>query len=169
MTIEEVIAVLAMQEEILQFGHFTNEDAWALGNLIVAEARKRGLDTAVEIRLNNGYTVFKYAGNSTNLNNEAWMDKMYATVRRVEKSTMLLYSELKKSEETLEDIGLDPREYSYMGGGFPIRVEEVGVIGVILVSNQNHFVNHDIIVRAVQRQCGRLQSDHPYCQLCIWC
>ena len=107
MTIEEVITVLAMQEEILQFGHFTNEDAWALGNLIVAEARKRGLDTAVEIRLNNGYTVFKYAGNSTNLNNEAWMDKMYATVRRVEKSTMLLYSELKKSEETLEDIGLD--------------------------------------------------------------
>ena len=76
---------------------------------------------------------------------------MYATVRRVEKSTMLLYSELKKSEETLEDIGLDTREYSYMGGGFPIRVEEVGVIGVILVSNQNHFVNHDIIVRAVSR------------------
>ena len=151
MTIEEVITVLAMQEEILQFGHFTNEDAWALGNLIVAEARKRGLDTAVEIRLNNGYTVFKYAGNSTNLNNEDWMDKMYATVRRVEKSTMLLYSELKKSEETLEDIGLDPREYSYMGGGFPIRVEEVGVIGAILVSNQNHFVNHDIIVRAVSR------------------
>ena len=151
MTIEEVITVLARQEEILQFGHFTNEDAWALGNLIVAEARKRGLDTAVEIRLNNGYTVFKYAGNSTNLNNEAWMDKMYATVRRVEKSTMLLYSELKKSEETLEDIGLDPREYSYMGGGFPIRVEEVGVIGAILVSNQNHFVNHDIIVRAVSR------------------
>ena len=33
MTIEEVITVLAMQEEILQFGHFTNEDAWALGNL----------------------------------------------------------------------------------------------------------------------------------------
>ena len=97
MTIEEVITVLAMQEEILQFGHFTNEDAWALGNIIVAEARKRGLDTAVEIRLNNGYTVFKYAGNSTNLNNESWMTKMYNTVRRMEKSTMFLYSEMKKS------------------------------------------------------------------------
>ena len=126
MTIEEVITVLAMQEEILQFGHFTNEDAWALGNIIVAEARKRGLDTAVEIRLNNGYTVFKYAGNSTNLNNESWMTKMYNTVRRMEKSTMLLYSEMKKSEETLEDIGLNTREYSCMGGGFPIRIEEVG-------------------------------------------
>ncbi len=69
MTIEEVITVLAMQEEILQFGHFTNEDAWALGNIIVAEARKRGLDTAVEIRPNNGNIVFQNAGNRTKLNN----------------------------------------------------------------------------------------------------
>lgn len=39
MTVEEVITVLAMQEEILQFNHFTNEDAWELGNLLVAEAK----------------------------------------------------------------------------------------------------------------------------------
>ena len=151
MTVEEVITVLAMQEEILQFNHFTNEDAWALGNLLVAESRKRGMDTAVEIRLNNGYTVFKYAGNTTNLNSQSWMDKMFATVRRMEKSTLLLYSDLKKTEETLEDVGLDSKEFSCMGGGFPVRVEEVGVIGAILVSNQSHFINHDIIVKALSR------------------
>lgn len=151
MTVEEVITVLAMQEEILQFNHFTNEDAWALGNLLVAESRKRGMDTAVEIRLNNGYTVFKYAGNTTNLNSQSWIDKMFATVRRMEKSTLLLYSDLKKTEETLEDAGLDPKEYSCMGGGFPVRVEEVGVIGAVLVSGQSHFINHDIIVKALSR------------------
>ena len=151
MTVEEVITVLAMQEEILQFNHFTNEDAWALGNLLVAESRKRGMDTAVEIRLNNGYTVFKYAGNTTNLNSQSWMDKMFATVRRMEKSTLLLYSDLKKTEETLEDVGLDSKEFSCMAGGFPVRVEEVGVIGAILVSNQSHFINHDIIVKALSR------------------
>lgn len=151
MTVEEVITVLAMQEEILQFNHFTNEDAWALGNLLVAESRKRGMDTAVEIRLNNGYTVFKYAGNTTNLNSQSWMDKMFATVRRMEKSTLLLYSDLKKTEETLEDVGLDSKEFSCMGGGFPVRVEEVGVIGAILVSNQSHFINHDIVVKALSR------------------
>ena len=30
MTIDELIAMLEMQEEILQFSHFTNEDAWEL-------------------------------------------------------------------------------------------------------------------------------------------
>lgn len=109
------------------------------------------MDTAVEIRLNNGYTVFKYAGNTTNLNSQSWMDKMFATVRRMEKSTLLLYSDLKKTEETLEDVGLDSKEFSCMGGGFPVRVEEVGVIGAILVSNQSHFINHDIIVKALSR------------------
>ena len=42
MTIEELSSVLQMQEEILQFSSFTNADAWELGNLIVAEAAKRG-------------------------------------------------------------------------------------------------------------------------------
>ena len=79
------------------------------------------------------------------------MNKMFATVKRMEKSTMLLYSELKRSEEALAEIGLDEREYSCLGGGFPIRVEEVGVIGAIMVSNQSHFINHDIIVKTVSR------------------
>ena len=35
MTIDEVISVLEMQEEILQFSHFTNADAWTLGNMRV--------------------------------------------------------------------------------------------------------------------------------------
>ena len=38
MTVEELIAMLEMQK-MLQFNHFTNEDAWELGNIMVAEAR----------------------------------------------------------------------------------------------------------------------------------
>ena len=50
MTIEELSSVLQMQEEILQFSSFTNADAWELGNLIVAEAAKRGAAVLVRIR-----------------------------------------------------------------------------------------------------------------------
>ena len=39
MTIEELLKVLEAQEEILQFSHFTHEDAWELGTMIVMEAR----------------------------------------------------------------------------------------------------------------------------------
>ena len=55
MTISEVIEVLEMQEEILQFSHFTNADAWTLGNMLVAEAQRRGVFPVISIRLNNGF------------------------------------------------------------------------------------------------------------------
>ena len=151
MTMDEVITVLSMPEEILQFSHFTNEDAWELGMMLVAESRRRGLDCAVSIRRNNGYAVFKYAGNTTNLNNDRWMDRTFNTVRTLEKSSLLVYSELQKNEETMVDIALDPKEFSCMGGGFPVRVEEVGVVGAIMVTNQNHYINHDIIVKTLGR------------------
>ena len=50
MTIDELLAVLEMQEEILQFTHFTNEDAWELGSAMTLEARRRGLPVLISIR-----------------------------------------------------------------------------------------------------------------------
>lgn len=55
MMLEESVKVLTMQEEILQFSHFTNEDAWELGSYMVEEAARNDLPVAVSIRLNNGY------------------------------------------------------------------------------------------------------------------
>lgn len=151
MTIEELIAVLEMQEEILQFSHFTNEDAWELGNLLVAESKRRRLSVAVSIRLNNGYTLFQYAADGTNLHNEHWMARKQNTVKTLEKSSLHSYMLLRKNEESLEDWLLDPREYAVVGGGFPIRVEEVGVIGSILVSGMDHVSDHDLIVKCISR------------------
>lgn len=151
MTIDEVISVLLMQEEILQFNHFTNEDAWELGNVIVHEAKRRGYHPAVSIRLNNGCTVFQYLADGSTLRSEDILRRKYNTVKMVEKSSLRLYSELQKAEKTMSDILLDEKEYACVGGGFPIRVEEVGVIGAIVVANQNHFADHDLIVKAVSR------------------
>lgn len=41
------------------------------------------------------------------------------------------------------------KSFPAWGGGFPIRVEEVGVIGAIVVTDQNPFINHDIIVKTI--------------------
>ena len=42
MTMDELMKVLDMQEDILQFTHFTNADAWELGTMILMEARSTG-------------------------------------------------------------------------------------------------------------------------------
>ncbi|HIS32382.1 MAG TPA: heme-degrading domain-containing protein [Candidatus Limivivens intestinipullorum] len=151
MTFDELIAMLEMQEEILQFKHFTNEDAWALGNIIAAEARRRGLPVAVSIRLNNGYVVFQYAADGTNLQNENWMRRKYNSVKTLEHSTLHTYILLRKNEESLEDWSLDSKDYAAAGGGFPIRIEDTGVIGSILVSGMDQVSDHDLIIKCVSR------------------
>ena len=151
MTIDELLGLLDMQEEILQFSHFTNADAWAVGNCIVAEAIKRKLPVAVSIRLNNGLTVFQYASDSVNLQSERWLQRKMNTVRTLERSSLYTSVLLRKSEETLADWYLDEKDYAACGGGFPIRIEEVGVIGAILVEGQDHFSDHDLIVKSIGR------------------
>lgn len=151
MIIDELIAMLEMQEEILQFTHFTNEDAWELGNIIVSEIKKRQLSVAVTIRLNNGYTVFRYAANETNLQNERWMERKFNTVRQLEKSSLHACLLLQKNEKTMADWFLDEKDYAAAGGGFPIRVEEVGVIGAVIVSGLPHMADHDLVVKCISR------------------
>src|SRR5699024_2141645 len=112
MTIDELLAVLEMQEEILQFTHFTNEDAWELGSAMTLEARRRGLPVLISIRLNNGFTVFQYASDGANLQNESWIQRKFQTVRTLEHSTLYTCMLLKTSQETLEHWSLDPRAYA---------------------------------------------------------
>ena len=63
MTMDELMKVLDMQEDILQFTHFTNADAWELGTMILMEARRRGAQIGIMIRRSNGEVVFQYCDN----------------------------------------------------------------------------------------------------------
>lgn len=151
MTINELIAILEMQEEILQFSHFTNEDAWELGCIIVLEAKRRKLSVSVSIRLNNGYTVFQYAADGTNLQNENEMTRKQNVVKILERSSLHTYMMLQKREESLTDWHLDAKDCAAGGGGFPIRVEEVGVIGSVTVSGIDHVSDHDLMIKSISR------------------
>ena len=151
MMLEESVKVLTMQEEILQFSHFTNEDAWELGSYMVEEAARNDLPVAVSIRLNNGYTVFQYGFRGTNCSNELWMKRKENTVRMMEMSSLRLYMLLKLKQETLEDRGLNGKDYVARGGAFPIRVEGVGVIGSVIVSGLDHMADHDFAVACISQ------------------
>lgn len=151
MTIQELIAILEMQEEILQFSHFTNEDAWELGNMLVTEVKRRRIPAIVTIRLNNGLTIFKYTSNDRNPSHQEWIERKINTVKLLERSSFHTCMTLQKNEEDLKDWYLNSREYAACGGGFPVRVEEVGVIGTIAIAGIDHIADHDIIVKSLSR------------------
>ncbi len=151
MTVDELEKVLEMQEEILQFSSFTNADAWELGNMIVMEAKRLGVSIAVRIRLNNGLAVFQHAMDGTTLYDEQWMERIENTVKVTEESSLRLYMKIRENQKNLEERFLEPREYAAFGGGFPIRIEEVGVIGSITVSGLDHVSNHDLLVKCISK------------------
>ena len=149
--LDEFVKVLDMQEEILQFTHFTNQDAWELGSIMAMEAKRRGVSIAIRIELNNGYCVFQYAADGTTLRNQMWLERKINTVKLMEKSSLNFYASLRKSEQTMEDVSLDESLYACCGGAFPIRIEDVGVIGTIAVSGLNNVGDHDFIVKCVSK------------------
>lgn len=151
MTIDEAVKILEMQEEILQFTHFTNEDAWELGCMLVAEARRRQKPVAISIRLNNGYTVFQFGLDGTTLYNEQQMKMRHNTVKVTEKSSLHLCTLLQKTENDLDGLFLDPKKYAISGGAFPIRIEDVGVIGSIIVSGMDHMSDHDLLIKCISK------------------
>ncbi len=148
-TVEDLMKILEMQEEILQFSHFTNADALELGHFMLQEARRKELSVAVSIRRTNGLILFQAMMDGTNMDSAVWMERKFNTVNREEVSSLSWFMRLKKNDQTMADKFMDEKVYACAGGGFPIRVEEAGVVGVILVSGLNHVQDHDFIVRCL--------------------
>ena len=150
-TVEEIRRILDMQEEILQFIHFTNEDATALGNFMLQEAVKKDLKIAISIRRTNGLVVYQALREGTNLDNISWMNRKFNTVLRTEVSSLSWFMRLKENDQTMADKFMDENVYACCGGGFPVRVEDAGVVGIILVSGLNHVQDHDFIVKSLSK------------------
>ena len=139
------------QEKTLLFEHFNNDDAWRLGNIIVDTAQKRGLCVAVDIVI-NGYRVFRYGFNGTNMFNDVWLQRKINTVTVLHRSSLKVhFMPFVGQDDIYKDGHLDPGTYSNMGGGFPINVKGSGVIGVVAVSGLTHISDHDLAVDGVAK------------------
>ena len=150
-TAEEIMKMLDLQEEILEFTHFNNADAIALGKFMVEEAERKELSLAISIRRMNGAIVFQAMMEGTTPENLSWIERKFNTVRHMEISSLNFLMRLNEAGETIADKFMDEREYAVVGGGFPIRLEEAGVIGAVVVSGLHHVQDHDFIVRCLSK------------------
>ena len=138
--------ICARQERILRFEKFDQETAWELGSLMVAEMRRRDLKICVALWSLTGYVLFQYAGESTTVNNQNWMERKFNAVRLMERSSLASRAVAEMTGEGVEECGLSTREYVFCGGGFPIRLKSGELVAVALASGLPDVQDHGFLI-----------------------
>ncbi len=147
--IDSDLALLALQEEQLQFDTFNAVTAWQLGMLLKEAVEARGKAVAIDIQL-FGHPLFFYAMPGTTPDNIDWIRRKRNVVERFHKSSYAVRLRLKKKQTTLTDqSGLPLRDYAAAGGGFPIRLRGSTCIGAITISGVPMREDHGIIVEVL--------------------
>ena len=149
------LAELAAEEEELQFGGFTNGDAWDLGSALVAAARRDGAPVAVDVS-RHGHQLFHAALPGTSPDNDSWIQRKTRVVHRFGHSSLFVRQASIERGTTFEaEFGLDPARYAAHGGAFPVVVRSVGPVGAVVVSGLPQLEDHRMVVAAIRAHLGR--------------
>jgi uncharacterized protein (UPF0303 family) len=145
---------LAEQERRLRFARFDAASAWDLGCRLKAAAEARGVALAIEVRIARE-TVFFHAMPGTGPENADWIRRKRNTVELLQRSSYAVGRSLEREGSTLEaKLGLPTRDYASHGGGFPLRVEGVGCIGVVTVSGVPQREDHALVAASLAELCS---------------
>ncbi|MGK5681530.1 heme-degrading domain-containing protein [Actinoplanes sp. URMC 104] len=147
---DDLIAELQAQEAELELTRFDNTDAWRLGSLLVELATRRSLPVAVDIRRGT-QQLFHAALPGSVADNDRWIERKVRVVERFGVSSYLMGRRLAaKGQELDAGMGVDPAQYATHGGAFPIRIRDVGVVGVVTVSGLPQADDHALVVEALR-------------------
>lgn len=133
----------------LELGCFTVNDALELGMLALTVARSRELPVAIEV-WHTGRLVFKAALPGTSGDNDDWLRRKRNVVERFEQSTMAVrVSFEEKGQEFTQATGLPLSDFAAHGGGWPITVKGVGMVGFFGISGLPQVEDHNVIVECL--------------------
>lgn len=146
-----VSADLLAQETDLVLPRFDLADALSLGALATELASDRGLPVVIVVA-HGRREVFRAALPGTTPDNDDWLARKRRVVERFETSTLALrvtYEE--RGTDFPTATGLSELEYAAHGGGWPVRVDGVGVVGFFGVSGLPQVEDHAFIVEVLRR------------------
>lgn len=151
----KILEELLKQEENLQFSEFTNDNAYELGQLLVAMARQDKLGVTIDI-IRHGQQLFHAALPGTAIDNDEWIKRKVRVVNRFGHSSFYMGNRYKSQNSTIQEKALlDPTEYAPHGGCFPIIIKNVGMVGTITVSGLPQEEDHKLVVRALTQFLGK--------------
>ena len=138
------------QERRLAFVTFDNNDAVDLGLIAVGLARSRALPIVVEIRAYD-QVLFRAALPGSSVVNDGWVARKARLVEELGHAT--LYQRLVHDEvgtTFAAATGWSEDEYAAHGGGFPLTLEGVGRVGVMVVSGLPQLDDHRLVVECLE-------------------
>ena len=145
----DLIAALEDDERRLVLRRFANADAWRLGSALAAAAVERDLGVSILIE-RNGDELFHAVIGTATPDNDGWARRKMNVVRRFHASSYLVGRRMEAAGEKLDaDWGVDPADYAAHGGAFPIRLADVGVVGIVAVSGLPQADDHAMVVAAL--------------------
>jgi uncharacterized protein (UPF0303 family) len=148
------IAKILEQERLLVVDGFTEADAFAIGNAIRVIVENEGLGALIEVRLWDRQ-LFVCAMKGTSTDNVEWVRRKVNVVQRFQTSSYRKGLELKDSGGQMDQSrGVNPMDYAAAGGGFPIRIKNGPIIGVITVSGLPQRDDHRVVVEALAAHVG---------------
>jgi uncharacterized protein (UPF0303 family) len=148
----ETMKILLEQEEKLQFGSFTNEDALQLGLIICRYAKDTyGKGIAVHIE-NDEHPLFTHFMAGTSKENSYWIHAKKNVVNHFGHSSLYV-GEMYRDRGTSfkESSELPLTEYQAEGGSFPLIIRGQSKIGTITVSGLTGEEDHQCAVEGIKK------------------
>lgn len=142
------IETLEDEERRLVLSRFTEEDALALGEILIGLARADSHPVVIDIRTANR-TLFHAALPGSTPLNDLWARRKSNTALLFQTASLLVGTRNRAKNEVLTRHGLDPAGYADKGGAVPIRVSRVGVVAVVTVSGLSEVEDHKLVVRGI--------------------
>jgi uncharacterized protein (UPF0303 family) len=155
MSIDEDLARIALQERVLKFDRFDAGTAWKVGVQLREAAEARNAALAIDVTL-AGQSVFACLLPGATPNNTNWIRRKRNTVIHFHRSSYGLGLQLERDNTDLTTkFGLPLSDYAVHGGGFPLKIQDVGVVGAITVSGLPQREDHALVVEVLAAHLGK--------------
>lgn len=151
-------AELEAQEAELALSRFGTAEAVALGLLATDRAIAEDLAVVIEVT-HLGRLAYRAALPGSLPDSDDWIVRKRRTVERFHRSTLATRVRYEERGTSFNDAtGLSEQEYAAHGGGLPIVVTGVGVVGGCYASGLPQVEDHEFVVACVRELKAGLSS-----------
>ena len=159
--LEALIERVEEETRKLQLAKFSQEDALALGLLIIELATERELPVAVDIR-RGAHILFHVSLSGATPDNDVWVERKSRTAERFGIPSLLVGLRGRRGGGRMEDNAwFDESSFAAHGGAFPIYVKGTGPVAVVTVSGLPQKADHDLVVEALTKFTRRKKKTAP--------